>query len=148
MQDDQEIKIFTCPFNAYHKLYDNRKHQFHIARCKDRRGKSLYHCKFYHMHIYTTVQELLQHELTCERKPIKKEEENPVSELSLLDNKVRCPSATFCKYNYEHSYKTLEDREHHEKTCPNKVEMEFKLSQSESIYNRHKHSIKEKQQNK
>ena len=32
------LKLFYCPFNPNHKTYDNRKHNFHVARCKDRRG--------------------------------------------------------------------------------------------------------------
>jgi len=63
----QEVKLFVCPFNAYHKLYDHRKYQFHIARCKDRRGKSLFHCKYFHMHISTSIESLLQHETECDR---------------------------------------------------------------------------------
>lgn len=70
-----DIKIFVCPYNAYHKLYDNRKFTFHIARCKDRRGKSTFHCRYFHMHIFTSVEQLEQHELTCDRKPTKTESE-------------------------------------------------------------------------
>ena len=52
--------VFICPFNAYHKIFDHRKHMFHIARCKDRRGKSMFHCKYKHAHIYTSLELLLQ----------------------------------------------------------------------------------------
>jgi len=60
-QDPQE-KVFTCPFNGYHKQFDYRKHQFHIARCKDRRGKTVYTCEFYPQHIYIRVEDLIAHE--------------------------------------------------------------------------------------
>ena len=130
MQDDLDIKVFLCPFNPYHKLYDFRKHQFHIARCKDRRGKSLFHCRYHHSHTYTSVHELLQHELTCERKPIKLEDELTTTEElePLQKDEERLPSVTYCKYSWEHAYKTIPEREMHEKTCPNRVEMEFKMS--------------------
>lgn len=128
MQPEDDIKIFTCPFNGYHKLFDKRKHQFHMARCKDRRGKSLYNCKFYHMHIYTSIEELLQHEVTCDRKPLKVEEDQMI--LDPVVQEERFPSATYCKYNYEHVFKTMGDREFHEMNCPNKAEMEVKLSVS------------------
>ena len=39
-----EVSAFTCPFNNYHKQFDRRKFLFHIARCKDRRGKTIYTC--------------------------------------------------------------------------------------------------------
>ena len=58
----QATKVFLCPFNGYHKIFDGRKFQFHIARCKDRRGKSVFHCQYYHGHIYIDLQELLKHE--------------------------------------------------------------------------------------
>jgi hypothetical protein len=121
-----ELKIFLCPFNSYHKLYDNRKLTFHIARCKDRRGKSLYHCKYFHMHIFTDLHALFEHEATCDRQPPKSEASalSPTNEIE----EERKPSATFCKYNCEHKFKTLEEREHHESICPNKQEFERKTS--------------------
>jgi len=54
--------VFLCPFNGYHKMFDQRKFQFHVARCKDRRGKQVFNCQYYHAHIYTSLQSLLQHE--------------------------------------------------------------------------------------
>ena len=54
--------VFMCPFNNYHKSYDYRKHKFHIARCKDRRGKSIYTCQYFPGHIYIKVEDLIQHE--------------------------------------------------------------------------------------
>lgn len=57
--------VFVCPFNGYHKLFDYRKLQFHVAKCKDRRGKALYHCKYTHSHIHTSVDALLAHEAIC-----------------------------------------------------------------------------------
>lgn len=123
-----EIKIFYCPFNAYHKLYDNRKLQFHIARCKDKRGKSLYHCKYFHPHIFTELPALYEHERTCERKTVKDEEDFEMVQ------QERNPSKTFCKYNYEHEFLSLADRETHEAVCPNKHEFERKFSQSQQVY--------------
>jgi hypothetical protein len=126
-----EIKIFLCPFNPYHKLYDNRKYQFHMARCKDRRGQSLYHCQYFHMHIFTKIETLLQHEITCDRRPIKSDISLDLLNRHTLDNKERFPSATYCKYNYEHVFKTLADRELHEKSCPNRQEFEQKINISQ-----------------
>ena len=63
-QNQNASKVFICPFNGYHKIFDFRKFQFHIARCKDRRGKSVFHCQYYHGHIYVDLQELLKHEKT------------------------------------------------------------------------------------
>jgi len=75
------------------------------------------------------VHELLQHELTCERKPIKLEDELTAVELDPLQkDEERLPSVTYCKYSCEHAYKTIPEREMHEKTCPDRVEMEFKVS--------------------
>ena len=41
---------------------------------------------------------------------------------------VRHPSATYCKYNLEHVFKTIIDRESHEECCPNKQEFEQKTN--------------------
>ena len=128
----ENIKIFVCPFNPYHKLYDNRKFTFHIARCKDRRGKSTFHCRYFHMHIFTNEEQVEQHELTCDRKPLKSESEFNFTQPQIQG--TRMPSQTFCKYNCEHVFKTLEDREHHEETCPDKGAMEVKLNKAAQVY--------------
>jgi len=66
------------------------------------------------MHIFTTVDELVLHEKTCERKV--KSESDVVMEITNNrdDPDKRQPSACYCKYNHEHVYKTLEDRASHE----------------------------------
>lgn len=59
-----EIKAdFVCPFNAYHKLQDGRKLAFHIGRCKDRRGKTVYKCEYNFTHIFISPQAVVLHEL-------------------------------------------------------------------------------------
>ena len=65
IEDSVGEKVFLCPFNHYHKSYDYRKHKFHIARCKDRRGKTIYPCKYFPGHIFIKVEELIQHEKEC-----------------------------------------------------------------------------------
>ena len=55
-------KEFICPFNSYHRAFDSRKHKYHISRCKDRRGKTIYACVFFSGHIYVKVQDLIEHE--------------------------------------------------------------------------------------
>ena len=55
-------RVFLCPFNNYHKAYDYRKHKFHIARCKDRRGKTIYTCQYFPGHIFIRAHDLIQHE--------------------------------------------------------------------------------------
>ena len=62
VEDSVSSKVFTCPFNGYHKSFDYRKHKFHIARCKDRRGKTIFNCQYFPGHIYTSVEQLLDHE--------------------------------------------------------------------------------------
>jgi len=42
-------------------------------------------------------------------------------------NTTRFPSATYCKYNYDHVFKSLSDREIHENECPDKEEYEEKF---------------------
>ena len=99
--------VFICPFNAYHKIFDHRKHMFHIARCKDRRGKSMFHCKYKHAHIYTSLELLLQHEQTCDCKTEERQD-------ALMIDQERHPSATYCKFNFEHCFRSLADRDSHE----------------------------------
>ena len=53
---------FLCPFNNYHKQFDRRKFLFHIARCKDRRGKTVYSCQYSSEHIYISIDKLIDHE--------------------------------------------------------------------------------------
>ena len=57
-----DSKIFLCPFNAYHKLPDYRKWQFHVGRCGDRRGKNVFRCNFNQSHMFTDPQRLVIHE--------------------------------------------------------------------------------------
>ena len=49
---ESENPMLLCPFNAYHKLPDCRKYAFHVSRCGDRRGKSVYRCTHNQAHIY------------------------------------------------------------------------------------------------
>jgi hypothetical protein len=139
MQSEEEIKVFLCPFNPYHKSIDNRKNQYHIARCKDRRGKSLYHCRHFQQHCFTDLQQLTDHEATCDRQ-LPKQEESPFA-----PPQTREPTATYCKYNHEHTYRTLADREAHEQVCPNKTAFELNMNKSQQIYQKHKLEFKKAQ---
>ena len=109
--------FFKCPFNPYHKFYDERKYTKHVARCKERLGKSMYHCQYFNLHIFTSKEDLLAHEATCDNKPVKLEEElHGIG----AGSKERTPSVTYCKFNYEHSFRSLAKRSVHEQLCPNR----------------------------
>ena len=120
MADSSDVKVFVCPFNAYHKLISSRKYQFHRARCKDRRGKSVYHCKHMSAHIFTTPEDLAHHELECEHR-------NPAKDEDIPECQERQPSQTYCAYNCMHEFTTLEARRTHEETCPDRDQFESKI---------------------
>ena len=61
-QQAASANVFLCPFNAYHKMPDYRKLQFHISRCGDRRGKSVYRCEHNQAHLFICPQSLVMHE--------------------------------------------------------------------------------------
>jgi len=63
------MTMFMCPFNSYHKMPDFRKLQFHISRCGDRRGKNVYRCNHNQGHLFICPQSLVMHEQRCEQNP-------------------------------------------------------------------------------
>lgn len=56
----------------------------------------------------------------------------------IAEAQIRQPSCTYCRYNVDHAFKTLKDRETHEEVCPDRAAYERKNSQTTEIYNRHK----------
>lgn len=87
----------------------------------------MYHCQYFHQHIFTSVDDLLAHEATCERKPVKREEGLELAGNGVGSNE-RAPSVTYCKFNWEHSFRSLAEREVHEQVCPNRREFEAKIA--------------------
>lgn len=61
----------------------------------------------------------------------------------IAEAQIRLPSCTYCRYNVDHSFKTLKDRETHEELCPDRAAYERKNSQTNEIYNRHKQYIEQ-----
>lgn len=107
-----------CPFNSYHKQFDRRKFLFHIARCKDRRGKTVYSCQYSSEHIFISIDKLIEHEKTeCPKRPIKiettqeeiqlEDEDLGEKDLDLAGVSKRQPAVCYCQYNVEHAFKTL-----------------------------------------
>jgi len=62
MKQDDDGKVFTCPFNGAHKLLTFTKWQFHVTRCGDRRGKEVYRCQFNTYHYSCNKKSLIDHE--------------------------------------------------------------------------------------
>jgi hypothetical protein len=56
---------------------------------------------------------------------------------------MRSPSCTYCRYNVDHVYKTIKEREIHEETCSDKAAFERKNAKTQVIYNRHKNYIEQ-----
>jgi len=140
-------KVFACPFNGYHKMYDLRKFQFHVARCKDRRGKTVWHCNYNINHIFTDQRALHDHEKICDKK-IYAKSESEAGEETADDKKEpdfdRKPSQCFCAYNCEHAFKTIKEREHHEQVCPNKTEVLKRDAKCQGVYAKLKNELKKK----
>jgi hypothetical protein len=61
----------------------------------------------------------------------------------LEEAKLRVPCATYCRYNVDHVFKTLKERETHEEICPQRASYERKNAQTQEIYNRHKNYIEQ-----
>lgn len=62
---DARPSIMLCPYNAHHKIENKRdKFKFHVAKCKERCGRSLYICKFDTSHMFTDSKSMISHELT------------------------------------------------------------------------------------
>lgn len=64
-------------------------------------------------------------------------------ELILAEAQARPPQCTYCRYNVDHVFKTLKERETHEQVCPQRADYERKNAQTEEIYNRHKNYIEQ-----
>ena len=144
-------KVFPCPYNAYHKMYDLRKFQFHVARCKDRRGKTVWNCQYSINHIFIDQRALHDHEKICEKRFFAKSESGADEETA--DDKKesdvdRKPTQCFCAYNCEHVFKTLKERAAHEESCPNKSEVLRRDGKCQAVYAKLKNELKKKQQNR
>ena len=55
--------------------------------------------------------------------------------------KSRVPTCTYCRYNVDHVFKTIKERETHEDVCPERAAYERKAAKTSEIYNRHKNYI-------
>ena len=121
--------MLLCPFNAYHKMPDYRKLQFHVSRCVN--------ISLIFLERNSSDEGALN--LKCERNIESFNQET--QERIIAEAQIRLPSCTYCRYNVDHSFKTLKDRETHEELCPDRAAYERKNSQTSEIYNRHKQYI-------
>jgi hypothetical protein len=118
-----ESKIFICPFNQYHKLQEYRKWQFHITRCGDRRGKTVYACQYNTGHYFCDISRLIEHEAECEyRGKFRTRFDNTDPEIA----KNRAPLECYCAYDVEHKFTTIQDKLDHEMECPKREEHDRK----------------------
>jgi hypothetical protein len=62
--------------------------------------------------------------------------------------KTRVPTCTYCRYNVDHVFKTIKERETHEEMCPERAAYERKAAKTSEIYNRHKNYIEQVRDNK
>jgi hypothetical protein len=61
--------------------------------------------------------------------------------LVIEEAKTREPTCTYCRYNVDHVFKSIKERETHEECCPDRAAYERKAAQTSEIYNRHKNYI-------
>ena len=61
--------------------------------------------------------------------------------LVIEEAKTREPTCTYCRYNVDHVFKSIKERETHEEQCPDRASYEKKAAQTSEIYNRHKNYI-------
>ena len=87
---------------------------------------------------------------SCENNParVKLEDSSSIEGMTAEDRaviieeaKTRVPTCTYCRYNVEHVFKTIKERETHEEGCPERAAYERKAAQTSEIYNRHKNYI-------
>jgi DNA polymerase II small subunit/DNA polymerase delta subunit B len=68
--------------------------------------------------------------------------------LIIEEAKTRVPTCTYCRYNVDHVFKTIKERETHEEVCPERAAYERKAAKTSEIYNRHKNYIEQVRDNK
>jgi len=71
--------------------------------------------------------------------PLDVSEEKAIKEQA----EVRQPNCTYCRYNVEHVFKTIEERHAHELTCPNKAAFDRREAATSVIYNKNKNYIEQ-----
>ena len=94
--------------------------------------------------------------ISCEYNPTKIEESQQYDEYSNEDFKAkmreeaeaRMPTCAYCKYNQNHMFKTVLERETHEDVCPDKATYESRWAQTSRIYNANKDRIEQMRMNK
>lgn len=142
---ETQTRIFICPFNQYHKLMEYRKWSFHITRCGDRKGKTVYSCQYQSSHYFTDISALMEHEAECEfRKTQKTRFDNADPEVA----KSRPPIAVYCKYDVGHVFQNIDDCNDHMKECPKREEFMKKAEQCHRKFSENKSWIKAAQQAK
>eukprot|EP00347_Sterkiella_histriomuscorum_P017662 403348480 len=150
---------FICPFNAYHKQPDARKLTHHVQRCGDRKGKVVYTCQFNSSHIYITALEIVKHEQYCELRPKEENddckilvepnitEKDQIAQLQVKASKRR-PTCAYCKYNVQHVFKTIEERDFHEELCNDKQDYDANYRKTKAKFDRLKYKIQEAKEQK
>ena len=94
---------------------------------------------------------------SCEFKPVKveakgdenyQEHQEQFAQQMMEESQKKVPICAYCKYNVNHCFKTIKERETHEQTCENRYQYEANYEKTSRVYNRNKAWIEQARYNK
>lgn len=113
-----------------------------MARCGDRRGKQVFHCKYHPEHLFITVPQLLAHEKECPNRKPDADESMEVDADGNQDQQMRAPTVVYCSFDVNHFFKDKESRDEHEQTCDKRKDYLAKHNHAQSVYQKHRNELK------